>query len=382
MLKNQLPTGVRDELGINARIKETTVNTIQNYFYQRGFEKIKTPVIEYQDVFEDYDVGQQRLFKFLSASGNSVVLRPDMTLPLARVLSSTQVKLPAKFYYSGDIFRINKALSGSQDEMTQAGAELIGFSSMKAEQECLSMMIELAKILELDSIQIELGLARFVKQILEMLTDNIDQIHAIEEALFSKQITKYNQLIAAFDESEYTSLLKIWPRLFGPAQDVLDEIFPYKFPERLQEKVTELRQLVSWLQVRYPNQNVEIDLSTRAPQDYYTGITFQAYSSQSATFLFSGGRYDHLLNHFQKEKVAAIGLGIDVDQIALISQADCQTTPMTYIYFNDNQWELAEQKLMELDKATLCLVDSLEEAQKVADNNDGQLLDLTAEVIK
>lgn len=52
---------------------------------------------------------------------------------------------------------------------------------------------------------------------------------------------------------------------------------------------------------------------------------------------------------------------------------------MTYIYFDDQQWALAEQKLMTLDRAQLCLADSREQAQQIADAHEGRLLDLTKE---
>lgn len=379
MMRNQLPSGVRDELGASAQIKEQIVATIQRYFAKRGFEKVITPVVEYQDVFEDYDVGQKKLFKFLAADGNMVVLRPDLTLPLARVISSTNIKLPAKFYYTGDIFRINRALSGSQDEMTQAGAELIGFDSVKAEQECLVMMMQLSDRLALTGVQLELGIARFAKLILESLVADERQVRQIEDALFQKQVTQYNQLIAPFEEAALYPLLRIWPRLFGPAATVLETVSQFTFPAVIQRELDELRQIVAWLADKFGEQDVQIDLSAKAPQDYYTGITFQAYSDHSSSYLFSGGRYDHLLAHFQETNVAAIGLGIDIERLVEIKQATAPTQPMTYIYFDDQQWALAEQKLMTLDRAQLCLADSREQAQQIADAHEGRLLDLTKE---
>lgn len=380
MMKNQLPSGVRDELGDSAQIKEQIIYTIQNYFNQRGFDKVITPVVEYQDVFEDYDVGQRKLFKFLAADGNMVVLRPDMTLPVARVVSSTNIKLPAKFYYTGEIFRINRALSGSQDEMTQAGAELIGITSVKAEQECLTMMMQLSQQLELDGVQIELGIARFAKLILESLMTNQQQVREIETALFQKQITQYNQLIARFSDHDLYPLLQIWPRLFGPAWQVLDEISNFEFPTEIDREIRELRQVVTWMNDKFSDQDVQVDLSSKAPQDYCTGITFQAYSAKSSSYLFSGGRYDHLLAHFQDTNVAAIGLGIDVERIVEIKQESQPSEPRTYIYFDDQHWLQAEQKLTEIPNSQLCLVDDVETAKLVAKQHDGQLLILTNEV--
>lgn len=379
MMRNQLPTGVRDELGTAAQIKEQIVATTQRYFANRGFEKVNTPVVEYQDVFEDYDVGQKKLFKFLAADGNMVVLRPDLTLPLARVISSTNIKLPAKFYYTGDIFRINRALSGSQDEMTQAGVELIGFSSMKAEQECLIMMMQLSDQLALTGVQIELGIARFAKLILEAIESDEQQVREIEAALFQKQVTTYNRLIEPFKNNALYPLLQQWPRLFGPAQDVLAAVSDFTLPATIQAEIVELKQLVTWLNERFGERDIQIDLSAKAPQDYYTGITFQAYSDKSSSYLFSGGRYDHLLAHFQDTPIAAIGLGVDVDRLVEIKQADQAAPSMTYIYFDDSQWDLAEQKLAELDHAQLCLADTRQQAEQIAATHGGTLLDLTKE---
>ncbi len=54
---NQLPTGVRDELGDSAQFKEQVIYTIQNYLKTRGFDKVNTPVVEYQEIFNNYNVG-------------------------------------------------------------------------------------------------------------------------------------------------------------------------------------------------------------------------------------------------------------------------------------------------------------------------------------
>ncbi|KRM12355.1 ATP phosphoribosyltransferase regulatory subunit [Paucilactobacillus suebicus] len=377
MMRNQLPTGVRDELGDSAQIKEQIVYTIQNYLKNRGFDKVITPVVEYQDVFEDYDAGQKKLFKFLASDGNMVVLRPDMTLPVARVVSSTNISLPAKFYYSGDIFRINRALSGSQDEMTQAGAELIGFDSIKAEQECLVMMMQLSEKLELTGVQIELGIARFALLILESFIDDESQIKEIESALFQKQITQYNKLIEPFADNELYPLLQIWPRLFGPTDEVLDQISDFELPAEIQAEIKELKQLVKWMADKFPAADVQIDLSAKAPQDYYTGITFQAFSAKSSSYLFSGGRYDHLMAHFQNKNVAAIGLGIDIERLVEINQAGKQKQQRTFIYFDDAQWDDAEQKLTEIPNSQLCLADNLEQAKQIVKAQDGKLLDLS-----
>ncbi|BAP86661.1 ATP phosphoribosyltransferase regulatory subunit [Paucilactobacillus hokkaidonensis JCM 18461] len=379
MLRNQLPNGVHDEFGVTAQLKDQIVNKIQQYFEQRGFSKVTTPVIEYLDVFDPYDVGQTKLYKFLAPNGNTVVLRPDLTLPVARVISSTNLNLPIKFYYTGDLFRINRELSGSQDETTQAGVELIGFSSIKAEQECLVMMIQLASKLQLSGFQIELGIARFARQILESLNLERNEVQQIETALFQKQITTYNELIEPFKQQKLYPFLQVWPRLFGPANQVIERLDQYELPSVLQPKINSLKKIVTWLQTDFKIKNIEIDLSSKAPQDYYTGLTFRAYSDQSGNYLFSGGRYDHLMAHFQADSIPAVGFGIDVDQLTAVQQSKVQPTQRTYLYFDDRHWQLAEKKLATLSNVSLCLADDLATAVEVVKQNNGQLLDLTKE---
>ena len=49
----------------------------------------------------------------------------------------------------------------------------------------------------------------------------------------------------------------------------------------------------------------------------------------------------------------------------------------TLIYFDDQQWQLAEQKLAEVPNATLCLAETKQAAKQLADSNDSDLIDLT-----
>lgn len=104
MKNKNLPSGTRDEFGTEAEVKETIQNKLFQGFRRRGFRKLTTPVLEYSDVFQPLNAENYRPYQLLDEQGQLLVLRPDLTLPVARVMSTTGIELPVKWYYGGDVY--------------------------------------------------------------------------------------------------------------------------------------------------------------------------------------------------------------------------------------------------------------------------------------
>ncbi|MQS51837.1 ATP phosphoribosyltransferase regulatory subunit [Companilactobacillus mishanensis] len=378
MLKNNLlPLGTRDEFGSRASEKQHIISVIQEVFNNRGFSKISTPLLEKQAVFEPYKLGNYQMYRLLDQEGDTIVLRPDMTLPIARFLSATNISLPQKFSYVGDIFRISRRLSGSYNELTQAGIELVGYSSIKAEYECLVLINQLSSQLLEEPVEIELGIADFAKSVLSTLTSADELQDEIADALYNKQVPKYEELIEQFKEkSEYKFLLN-WPRLFGKPEVIFNQLEGYKLPDEVETRISELKNVVAWIKQTIPEQTVSIDLSSRAPQKYYTGLTFKGFSKAGAGYLFSGGRYDKLLANFQDVSESAVGMGIDIDLITDLAVGSMPKVNKKLIYFEDSQWEKAESELSKTPNATLSLSDNLKDAKEEAEKMNAELVDMT-----
>ena len=96
MSNRHLPIGTRDEFGPRAIRKENLIQTISQQFIQAGFERVKTPLLEYRDVFKPLAVSGEQPYQMLDDAGESVVMRPDLTLPLARLLSTTSIVPPVQ----------------------------------------------------------------------------------------------------------------------------------------------------------------------------------------------------------------------------------------------------------------------------------------------
>ena len=64
------------------------------------------------------------MYKFLMKR-KDYRLRPDMTIPLARVIGTQRWDTPLKVTYSGNVFRANESHSGKYNEIVQSGIEVI-----------------------------------------------------------------------------------------------------------------------------------------------------------------------------------------------------------------------------------------------------------------
>lgn len=377
MLQHLLPLGTRDEFGTGASTKQQLISVIQAHFKRRGLAPIATPLLENEAVFEPYRMGNYQLYRLLGTEGQTLVLRPDLTLPIARFISATKVPLPQKFSYVGDIFRVSRRLSGSYNQITQAGVELIGYASIKAELECLQIAQQLSSELIADAVEIELGDARFAQRVVASLTDDTPTQTAILQALFNKQVPEYQALIAAYRERAIYPFLQSWPRLFGRPDEIMAQLKAAPLPASVLPSIKRLKTVTDWMQRTMPDQAVSLDLSSQAPQKYYTGLTFRGYSQAGAGYLFSGGRYDQLLTNFQAQPEPAVGMGINVDLLTSLAQPTQRTQPQTLIYFEPEQWAEAEACLAQQENASLSLAPDLASARAQAQRSGARLIDLT-----
>lgn len=98
------PLGMRDTLPFFYKQKSKARRNLSETILSYGYSFMDTPIMEYHDT-----VGQvsatldQQLFKLLDQQGHTLVLRPDLTAPIARVAAS-QLKnseFPLRLAYDG-----------------------------------------------------------------------------------------------------------------------------------------------------------------------------------------------------------------------------------------------------------------------------------------
>ena len=100
----QIPYGTRDFLPQEAWRKRQTENLLAEVFGNWGYDEVVTPTYEYLSVFGEGGLDAvDQVFKFFDRSNRTLVLRPDMTTPIAR-LAATK---------SGGLYRRSTAWKGN-----------------------------------------------------------------------------------------------------------------------------------------------------------------------------------------------------------------------------------------------------------------------------
>lgn len=312
--KKSLPNGMRDRLFREAYGSEALENQIMELLNNRGYQRIETPSVEFEDVFNIVD-NQDNLYRFYDGRGRTQVLRPDVTLPIGRVIATTGVKLPLQLAYSGKIFRDGRELEGTRNELTQIGIELIGYSSIKAELECLLCSYEVMKAMKIPDVHFELGHSAILPVIEAELDFSLEEKLAFRKTLGEKNISEMQEFVKEHP-SEYDAFLAELPMLFGEIEETLalaKASLPKNTPVlQLLDELQLLEQYLKNIADEFP---ITVDLGIVAKKDYYTGIIFNAYGASIAEDFLSGGRYDRLLEKFDMEPTTAVGVALHLDAI-------------------------------------------------------------------
>ncbi len=108
--KVHVPEGLQDCLPEECYNKRRIEDTFRRVFFSRGYDEIETPVFEYLDVFtsENNFIEQDQIIKIVDPRNQILVMRPDMTTPIARLVA-TKYKdkpLPIRLAYLCNIFNL------------------------------------------------------------------------------------------------------------------------------------------------------------------------------------------------------------------------------------------------------------------------------------
>lgn len=311
------PQGSRDLLFEECDDRKKIETTLSALYKEKNYRKVITPAIEFIDVFENDDSGMESdiMYKLTDAYGRTTVLRPDNTMPIARLVATRLGKedFPVRLYYNQNIFVRNKAYAGRTDEIPQSGIELIGDGSAEADLEVLTMAIEALRRSNLNSFSFEIGHAGFFHAILDDMDIDPSQKAEICSLTESKNYAALSDLLNSIGDTVQTRVLHQLPRLFG-GEEVLDQAKKLYSGERSDAALDYLGNIYTKLRSLGLKDNIMIDLGLVNRSNYYTGVIFRGYAEGSGVTVLSGGRYDHLVGEFGLD-APAIGFAVDVNAL-------------------------------------------------------------------
>ena len=103
------PEGTRDLLFEECAARREVESRLSGLFKARGYNRVITPTLEFFDVFDRESAGMplETLYNITDSHGRLMVLRPDNTLPIARIAATRlrEEAIPLRLFYSQNVFR-------------------------------------------------------------------------------------------------------------------------------------------------------------------------------------------------------------------------------------------------------------------------------------
>lgn len=382
-----IPSGTKDKLFREANGAYQLEKQVNDIVKKRGYQRIDTPVIEFEDVFYSEEKNEKEFYRFFDKQGRLLVLRPDMTMPIGRVIATTGIQPPLKLSYSGKVFRSNDDMLGEQNELTQAGIELVGYSSLKAEVECITCAVEILEELNIPNFHFELGHAQIFRLI--VLSLDLDEVakSELENYFNHKSLTDLKQFVGRYP-SELDAFICAMPKLFGEAAEVLPlakRLLPKE--SKIIQVIDEMEKLMGIVKSHHQKISLTVDLGLVALMDYYTGALFSGYADLIPDIFLRGGRYDHLAEQFGHPVIPAVGLGINLDTLVALqyqlNNLAVLDQPTTLVHSSLNQLAKAEALVKEHPDYQLSLFETLDEALKYGEKwRYQQIIEVTQDKIQ
>jgi ATP phosphoribosyltransferase regulatory subunit len=317
-MSDRLPSGTRDFLPDEMRELRALTDRVRAVFEEAGYGEVYTPALEYERTFDRVGTATPRpAYRMFDEQGNVLVLRSDMTVPIARVVANryAHVEPPLRFCYFAHAYRGVRPQRGQSREFLQAGVELIGSPAPDGTAEVLTVLCRALDAAGLEDYRIGLGDASIYPALLAAHDVPPEQTERLLEELVQGDFVALERELRALRLSaDATELLLSVPRQRG-GPEILGGL-----EGALHDAVAGMR-AVHELLAPDAAARIIFDLGLVRSLGYYTGAVFQVYDPAYGVPIGSGGRYDELLKDFGRP-LPAVGFALNVERlhIALTSE--------------------------------------------------------------
>ncbi|MHB1354623.1 MAG: ATP phosphoribosyltransferase regulatory subunit [Anaerolineae bacterium] len=328
--KARIPHGVADLFYEEAAAITSLERILHDLFLGWGYNRIIPPTFEYYDtlVTQASPQLQEEMFRFFDREGQLLALRPDMTVPTARIVGGKlyDQPMPLRFYYIGHVFRYEEPQAGKQREFTQAGIELIGADTAAADAEVLALTIDTLHKMGLSEFQINLGQIGFLAAILSEGKLANGELRRLEQAIDRRNDRELQRVLVEYGVPDATArILRAIPRLCGDRQ-ILAEARSFAINDGAKAALERLDEVYAILERNRVAQHVILDLGEIRNMAYYTGIVYRGYLSGLGFPVCGGGRYDGLLAHFG-DNLPAVGFAISLERAMSVTKLQVSIAP-------------------------------------------------------
>jgi ATP phosphoribosyltransferase regulatory subunit len=320
--RDVLPPESTRLLDVQARILER--------FRMHGFREVITPALEYSEVVEEPKM-RDAAFKLFDSDNQMLLLRPEMTTPIARLVAQRLRNSPPphKLSYSLPVYRRAGVGRGQSAEFHQAGVEVVGSTSPGEDAGTIALLVDVLESAGLRDFVVVLGQTAFYEGYLRRTAPEVAS--ELLAALAAKDLVRVDELSETLAAGAHG--IRTIPRLVGPATDssILEKAA--RFAEGDAAGALEnLKEILAHLDAFGRLGSVMLDLGLIGRHNYYTGAVYEVYAAGLGFTVANGGRYDNLLRRFG-EPLPATGFAISLER--LLSVLPDQEPPPLLVLVGD-----------------------------------------------
>ena len=313
----QVPYGTKDILPGQMKTRRSVEDAIIRVFDKWGYDEVKTPDFEYVDTFGAS--GTKGDFRFFDRSNNLLVLRNDMTAPIAR-LTATRLQGGEKIKrlcYLANLYRYEEIQAGRQCEFEQAGVEMLGASGAAADAEVIVLAAAAMKAAGVERFAISLGHVDFINGLAEEAGFDAAQLRELKACLRRHDAVAMQELADSMENirPEIKQLFADFLFLQG-GPELLERIGQVVKQEKCLSALDNLRRIYALVEAYGAAEYLSFDLGLYRSLDYYTGMLFEIYLPELGYPVAGGGRYDKMMQSFGMD-CPATGFALGVDRILL-----------------------------------------------------------------
>ncbi len=296
-----------------------------------GYGEVRTPTLEYLHLFTSTGTLTPsmlgKVYSFLDWdgwSGERVVLRPDGTIPVARLyIDSMEGRELAKLFYVANVF-VFEPTGKETREKWQCGAELIGVSSAIADVELIILALEVLKRLRLEGIELRLSHAGIIRTLLAKLGLSPGEQTKIFDQILDGDVDTLTRLKPG--RPELGRALSLLLDLKGKASGFLRSSktpLTQNLPE-LEPSLNDFINIVDLIEAL--GYDYQIDIASGRGFEYYTGVISQLFMGEEK--IGGGGRYDALIPLMGGRDTPASGFALYLDRLIKLVKPEILVKPV------------------------------------------------------
>jgi histidyl-tRNA synthetase len=286
----------------------------QNWFIDKakevsrlfGYQQYDGPMLE---PFELYaaksgdELVNKQSFVFRDRGDRKVVLRPEMTPTLARIIAEKEgeIVLPAKWFTIGSRFRYEKPQKGRGREFIQWDIDLIGSTGSLADAEIIAVAACFYRLVDLspDDVIIKINDRKLLRGSLLKAGTKKDQLKNVLTA-----IDKRDKVSSQVFNNNLANL--------GVSTKTIRKITKIIEDKELYKESENLTEIFKYLEKFGVSDYIKFDASVVRGLDYYTSTVFEGWDvNGNFRALWGGGRYDNLTSDVgSKKKIPGVGFAM------------------------------------------------------------------------